>query len=117
MTNNTTQKMYLLNILKGKWRIPIIEELFTGAKQFSELESALNGISAKVLSDNLQYLAKAGVICKKTYPVFHRKVEYSLSDTGLKLKPVLDSIFTWSMENYVPYSNKVMDEYDKIFIL
>lgn len=93
------RKFYLLNVLKGKWRVLIIEELFSGDKQFSELQKSLKGITAKILTENLQYLMKSGIINRRSYPTFPPKVEYTLSNTGLKMKPVLDTIYEWSIEN------------------
>lgn len=59
-----------MNVLKGKWRLLIIEDLFTGDKQFGELQKDLKGISSKILMENLQYLMKNGIINKRTYPPF-----------------------------------------------
>ena len=53
------KKLYLLHVLKGKWRLLIIEELFTGDKQFGELKESLKGITAKILTENLQFLLKS----------------------------------------------------------
>ena len=58
------KRFYLLNVLKGKWRLLIIEDLFTGDKQFGELQKDLKGISAKMLTENLQFLLKSGVIIR-----------------------------------------------------
>ena len=109
------KRFYLLNVLKGKWRLLIIEDLFTGDKQFGELQKDLKGISAKMLTENLQFLLKSGVIIRRTYPTFPPRVEYTLSDTGLKMKPILDKIYEWSIENYQEFTEEVTDEYYKIF--
>ena len=109
------RKLYLLNVLKGKWRLLIIEELFTGNKQFGELQKDLKGISAKMLTENLQFLLKSGIIIRRTYPTFPPRVEYTLSGTGLNMKPILDSIYEWSMENYQDFQEEVTDEYYKLF--
>lgn len=109
------KRFYLLNVLKGKWRLLIIEELFTGDKQYGELQKELKGISAKSLTENLQFLLKSGVINRRTYPTFPKRVEYFLSDTGLNMKPILDKIYEWSIENYQDFKEEVTDEYYKIF--
>lgn len=109
------KKYYLLNVLKGKWRILIIEELFTEDKQFLELQKNLKGISAKILTENLQYLMKSGIINRRSYPTFPPRVVYFLSDTGLNMKPILDKIYEWSIENYQEFKEEVTDEYYKLF--
>ncbi len=50
------QKMYLLDVLKGKWRVLIIEALFDGSKPFTDLQREVKGITAKVLTENLYFL-------------------------------------------------------------
>ena len=109
------RKFYLLNVLKGKWRLLIIEELFSKDRQFLELQKDLKGISAKVLTENLLYLKKSGIVNRRSYPTFPPRTEYFLSDTGLKLKPMLDKIYDWSIENYQPFQEEITDEYYKLF--
>lgn len=109
------KRFYLLNVLKGKWRLLIIEDLFTGDKQYGELQKDLKGISSKMLTESLQFLVRSGVINRRTYPTFPQRVEYALSDTGLKMKPILDKIYEWSIENYQEFKEEVTDEYYKIF--
>lgn len=113
--DDNDRKSYLLNVLKGKWRSPIIEELSRGDWQFSELQQNLKGITARVLTDNLQYLMKSGIVKRRSYPTFPPKVEYTLSDTGLKMKPILEAIHAWSIENYQEFQEEITDEYYKIF--
>lgn len=113
--DNEDKKIYLLNVLKGKWRLLIIEDLFTGEKQFNELQTSVKGISAKVLADNLQYLLKNGIINKRTYPSFPPKVIYSLSDRGMNIRPILNDIYKWSIENYTPFQKEVTDGFYDIF--
>ena len=109
------KKLYLLNVLKGKWRLLIIEDLFTEDKQFSELQKDLKGITAKMLTENLQYLMKSGIINKRSYPTFPPRTEYFLSDTGLNMRPILDKIYEWSIDNYQEFQEEVTDEYYKLF--
>lgn len=115
MAKIDSKKMYLLDILNGKWRVCIIEDLSSGTKQFNDLKSGIGGISSKSLNDNLQFLMKSGIVDRKIYPTFPRKVEYSLSDTGRKVKPVLDIIYDWGIANYMPFKNDITDEYSEIF--
>lgn len=113
--NDDNKKMYLFNVLKGKWRVLIIEDLFTGEKQFGEIHQDIKGISKKVLTDNLQYLIKSGIIEKRTYPVFPPKAIYKLSDRGMNIKPILDDIYRWGIENYTPFAEETTDGFYNIF--
>ncbi len=109
------QKMYLLDVLKGKWRVLILEALFDGSKPFTDLQRELKGITAKVLTENLYFLVKSGILVKRSYPVFPPRVEYSLSDTGEKIKPILNAIYAWSLENYTPPTAEVTDGFYGVF--
>ena len=77
-----------------------------GTKRFGELQRTVAGISQKVLTSNLKELESDGLINRKVYPVVPPKVEYSLTDLGLSLKPVLDSMIAWGNEN----RNKVLGQ-------
>ena len=109
------QKMYLLDILKGKWRLVIIEELFKYDLQFNELKSAIHGISSKVLADNLIYLMQHGIVHKKTYPIFPVRTVYTLTDTGRNMKSIINAIYKWSIENYQPFQEETNDDFYMIF--
>lgn len=112
MTDDLLKQKYLLDILSGKWRLLIIQDLFTGTKQFKALQSDLKGITAKVLTENLMYLNHHGIINRKAYPIVPPKVEYSLTDRGWNIKPILQSIYQWGAENYycpTPDEMKNMD--------
>lgn len=84
-----------LGLIGDKWKILIIRDLLTGTKRFGELKKSLNNITQKVLTNNLRQLESSGLINRKVYAEVPPKVEYSLSDTGLSLKPILDSMVDW----------------------
>lgn len=65
---------------------------------FGELKKSLSGITQKVLTNNLRQMEASGLILRKVYAEVPPKVEYSLSDTGLSLKPILDSMVEWGNE-------------------
>ena len=91
-------------LISNKWKILIIRDLLNGTKRFGELQRTVAGISQKVLTSNLKELESDGLINRKVYPVVPPKVEYSLTDLGLSLKSVLDSMVAWGNEN----RNKVL---------
>lgn len=84
-----------LTLIGSKWIVLIFRELFTGTKRFSELKRSLNGVSQKMLTQQLKQMEKNGLIDRKVYPVVPPKVEYSLTDLGRTFKPVLASLEQW----------------------
>ena len=95
---------FAMCLISSKWKILIIRDLLNGTKRFGELQRTVAGISQKILTSNLKELESDGLINRKVYPVVPPKVEYSLTDLGLSLKPVLDSMIAWGNEN----RNKVL---------
>ncbi|MFG6319170.1 MAG: helix-turn-helix transcriptional regulator [Clostridia bacterium] len=87
-----------MSLIGDKWKILIIRDLLTGTKRFGELKKSLSGISQKVLTNNLRQMESSGLILRKVYAEVPPKVEYSISDTGLSLKPILDSMVEWGNE-------------------
>ena len=83
---------YTASIISNKWKIIILRDLLTGTKRYNELTKSVVGISPKVLTENLRDLEQDGIVKRKVYPVVPPKVEYSLTDKGLELKDVLDSM-------------------------
>lgn len=92
-----------LQLIGSKWKVLIIRDLLTGTKRFNELMRSVTGITQKVLTSNLRAMEEAGLVSRKVYPTVPPKVEYSLTDTGLSLKPILDSMVSWGND----YKEKV----------
>lgn len=87
-----------MSLIGDKWKVLIIRDLLTGTKRFGELKKSLSGITQKVLTNNLRQMESSGLILRKVYAEGPPTVEYSLSDTGLSLKPILDSMVEWGNE-------------------
>lgn len=87
-----------MGLIGDKWKVLIIRDLLTGTKRFCELKKSLSGITQKVLTNNLRQMETSGLILRKVYAEVPPKVEYSLSDTGFSLKPILDSMVEWGNE-------------------
>ena len=92
-----------VSLIGSKWKVLILHDLLNGVKRYSELTRTIKGISAKVLTAMLRDLEKDGIVARKVYPQVPPKVEYSLTDLGKSLEPILLSMKTWG-ENY--QSNK-----------
>jgi len=83
-------------IIKGKWRTGIILSLSQNPKRFSELKKELDGVSSKVLTDNLKVFEQSGIINRTVFPTVPPSVEYSLTDQGFELAKIMDSINSWA---------------------
>ncbi len=84
-----------LRIIGGRWKLLILRELFKETRRFGELHKALDGITQKMLTQQLREMEKHGIILRKVYPQIPPKVEYSLTPLGQSLKPILDLMHSW----------------------
>ena len=87
-----------LMLISDRWKILIIRDLLTGTKRFGELKKSVHGISQKVLTAHLREMESDGLVNRKIYAQIPPRVEYSLTETGWSLKPVLDKIAEWGKE-------------------
>ena len=87
-----------LEVLNGKWTFLILRDLFTGTKRFGELRKSLGGISPKTLSERLKELEEKGILERKAYPTIPPAVEYSLTDKGQSLKPIIKAMKLWGAQ-------------------
>ena len=84
-----------LLLISDKWKVLIIRDLLPGKKRFGELKKSIGTISQKVLTSNLRAMEESGLISRKVYPEVPPKVEYSLTELGYSLKPILDAMYSW----------------------
>jgi DNA-binding HxlR family transcriptional regulator len=101
MQNHTLQcpVTTALSVIGGKWKVIILWHLKEGGvKRFGELQRLVRGISQKMLTQELRDLEESGLVSRKVYPVVPPKVEYSLTETGWSLKPVLEQLCEWGSE-------------------
>ncbi len=84
-----------LLLLSNKWTILILRDLLSGTKRFGELKKSLSGVSQKVLTANLRSLEEKGIIEREVYPEVPPRVEYTLTDLGKTLEPIIDSMHAW----------------------
>ena len=88
-----------LKLIGGKWKIAIIYNLIDGPKRFGELKKILPPITQQMLTKQLRELEKDGLISRRVYEVIPPKVEYSLTQFGYSLKPVISSLCKWVSVN------------------
>lgn len=84
-----------LNVLGGKWTFLILRDLFTGTKRFGELRKSLHGISPKTLTQRLKELEQKGIVERTAYATIPPTVEYSLTEKGESLRPVIKEMKLW----------------------
>lgn len=82
-------------LIGSKWKLLIIRNLLARPWRFNELKKDLEGISQKVLTDNLRSMEADGIITRTVYPEVPPRVEYALTELGKSLKPILDSMRAW----------------------
>ena len=94
-----------LMLISDRWKVLIIRDLLEGTKRFGELKKSVGNISQKVLTANLRSMEEAGLLTRKVYAEGPPRVEYTLTETGYSLKPVLDAMVAWGTE-YKVKSNR-----------
>ena len=86
-----------LTLISDKWKVLIL--------RFGELKKSLGHVSQKVLTSQLRQMEENGLLTRTVYPEVPPRVEYSLTDLGYSLKPILDAMSTWG-QNYKDNYNR-----------
>ena len=86
-----------VQLIGNKWKLLILRNLLVWPWRFNELMRSLTGISQKVLTDNLRALENDGIITRTVYPEVPPRVEYSLSDLGDSMRPIIDAMREWGL--------------------
>ncbi len=84
-----------LMLIGNKWKVLILRDLLPGTKRFGELKRSVGSISQKVLTAQLRDMEGSGLVNRKVYAEVPPRVEYSLTELGQSLKPILDSMGRW----------------------
>lgn len=88
-----------LTLIGDKWKVLILRDLMPGKKRFGELKKSIGSVSQKVLTAQLRDMEANGLVNRKVYAEVPPRVEYSLTDLGYSLKPILDAMWNWG-EDY-----------------
>ena len=84
-----------LTLISDKWKVLILRDLMPGTKRFGELKKSLGSVSQKVLTAQLREMEQSGLLVRTVYPEVPPRVEYTLTELGQSLKPILDAMQNW----------------------
>ena len=87
-----------LMLIGDKWKVLILRDLMPGTKRFGELKKSIGSVSQKVLTAQLRDMEERGLLTRKVYAEVPPRVEFTLTDLGYSLKPVLDAMKNWGEE-------------------
>lgn len=84
-----------LTLIGSKWKVLILRDLMPGTKRFGELRRSIGGVSQKVLTAQLRDMEACGLVDRRVYAEVPPRVEYSLTELGRSLRPILDAMWAW----------------------
>ena len=87
-----------LSLIGDKWKVLILRDLMDGTKRFGELKKSIGSVSQKVLTAQLRDMEENGLVNRTVYAEVPPRVEYSLTEIGHSLKPILDAMTSWGMD-------------------
>ncbi|MDY5334181.1 MAG: helix-turn-helix domain-containing protein [Vescimonas sp.] len=87
-----------LMLIGDKWKVLILRDLMDGTKRFGKLKKSIGTVSQKVLTAQLRDMEEKGLLTRKVYAEVPPRVEYTLTDTGYSLKPILDAMWAWGAD-------------------
>ena len=92
-----------LTLIGDKWKVLILRDLMSGTKRFGELKKSIGTVSQKVSTAQLRDMEANGLVHRDVYAEVPPRVEYSLTELGQSLKPILDAMWNWGED----YKNSV----------
>ena len=87
-----------LTLISDKWKVLILRDLLSGTKRFGELKKSIGNVSQKALTSQLRQMEESGLLIRTVFPEVPPRVEYTLTELGQSLKPVLDAMWNWGEE-------------------
>ena len=85
-------------LISDRWKVLILRDLLSGTKRFGELKKSIGSISQKVLTSNLRSMEEDGLLTRKVYAEVPPRVEYTLTELGKSLQPILLAMQQWGLE-------------------
>ena len=87
-----------LMLISDSWEVLALRDLLSGTKRFGELKKSIGSISQKVLTSNLRSMEADGLLTRKVYAEVPPRVEYTLTELGESLRPILLAMQQWGLE-------------------
>lgn len=87
-----------LTLISDKWKVLILRDLMPGTKRFGELKKSIGNVTQKVLTAQLRQMEASGLVLRTVYAEVPPRVEYTLTELGYSLKPILDAMWSWGEE-------------------
>lgn len=87
-----------LTLISDKWKVLILRDLFSGTKRFGELKRSIGSVTQKVLTAQLREMEADGLLVRTVYAEVPPRVEYTLTELGHSLKPILDAMRDWGQK-------------------
>lgn len=84
-----------LTLIGDKWKVLILRDLLNGTKRFGELKKSVGNVSQKVLTAQLRDMEASGLLIRTVYAEVPPRVEYTLTELGYSLRPILDAMSVW----------------------
>ena len=84
-----------LTLIGDKWKVLILRDLLSGTKRFGELKKSIGNVSQKVLTAQLRAMEDSGLLTRTVYAEVPPRVEYTLTELGQSLQPILDAMYNW----------------------
>ena len=100
-------------IVGGRWKGAVLEQLFQGAKRFSELKRGIAGITQRALSQQLRQLQSTGIVERTVYPDTPPRVVYAITPLGKSLRPLLDAMCHWGRSHSAAMALKKLRASDR----
>lgn len=87
-----------LTLISDKWKVLVLRDLMQGTKRFGELRKSIGHVTQKVLTAKLRQMEESGLLTRTVYAEVPPRVEYTLTELGYSLKPILDAMWVWGEE-------------------
>jgi DNA-binding HxlR family transcriptional regulator len=98
-----------LNVISGKWKLKILNKLRDGAKRYSEINRGVAGLTEKMLSQQLRELEEDQIVARTVYPEVPPRVEYNLTERGLAMTDIFQSLAVWG-NNFMKNGEAVVED-------
>lgn len=95
-----------VGLIDSKWKLLLLRDLLSGTQRYSDFQRSLPEISQKVLTQSLKSMVEDNLVIRTAYPEVPPRVEYSLSELGNSLRPIIKAMELWGKEYQANYKNE-----------